>query len=124
MKMIMLSYEKIKMTLKNKQQEEQKTRWRACTSRKTQDTIVQTRNKKKEMKQTSTSTWSVHHKHKTIESDNDNALKEFFTPPIGLLAWGWCLKFWKHLSSPILSAFTKVHSSHFLQCSSSFAKQI
>jgi hypothetical protein len=71
--MIMLSYEKIKMTLKNMQQEEQKTRWKPCTSRKTQDTIVQTRNKKKEMTQTSTSTWSAHHKHKTIESDTDNA---------------------------------------------------
>lgn len=68
-----VTYEEIKMTLKNKQQEEQRTRWRPCTCRKTQDTIMQTRNKKKEVKQTCTSTWSAHHKHKTIESDNDNA---------------------------------------------------
>jgi hypothetical protein len=38
MKMIMLSYEKIKMTFKNKQQEEQETRWRPYTCIKTQKT--------------------------------------------------------------------------------------
>jgi hypothetical protein len=68
----MLSYKKFKMTLKNKQQEEQKTKWRTHTHRKTQDAIMQTRNKKKKWSKL-VQAHGVCTTNKTIESDNDNA---------------------------------------------------
>jgi hypothetical protein len=62
------------MTFKNKQQEEQETRWRPYTCIKTPKRHHKANKKqRKEMKQTCTSTWSAHHEHITIESNNDNA---------------------------------------------------